>query len=86
MLKSEDSTDAPFFFLAQCNQMMSVSTPLVSFTVQKVSLYTGITGGTEGVKEGNAAAHLRATLSNRRRPDCVVLLGFVPNLSYFLFV
>lgn len=64
---------------------MSVSTPLVSFTVQKVSLYTGITGGTEGVKEGNAAAHLRATLSNRRRPDCVVLLGFVPNLSYFLF-
>lgn len=70
------------FFLAQCNQMMSVSTQLVSFTVQKVSLYTGITVGTEGV-EGNAAGHLRATLSNRHRSDRVVLMGFFPNLSYF---
>lgn len=31
--------------------MMSVSTQLVSFTVQKISLYTGITVGTEGVKK-----------------------------------
>lgn len=68
------------FFLAQCNQMMSVSTQLVSFTVQKVSLYTGITVGTEGVEEGNAAGHLRATLSNRHRPD----LGFFSQFKLFL--
>lgn len=52
VLKSEERFHRrTFFFLAQCNQMMSVSTQLVSFTVQKIPLYTGITVGTEGVKK-----------------------------------